>query len=242
MPRPDQPRRPGVQLHPVRRRRSPHRPFLSGTFSGSASSTLRRADLSAIVCDRMPEAWDRRVRPVPEGCPIRHRLRRWFGTTQEADARNRVFPLHSPIGVALAFSLGPRDRRSYWIHRQILDRTCPQLGDMPFATGRWPTAVVPTQTPEPATPTDPTELPVASDSRSAVRRFIGAHVRRRQPVAAANEERRRSEGTDVQMMRRYLLDEPPEPLFEILDRPAVERAIPASTGSERSPRSKSTAR
>jgi hypothetical protein len=199
-----------------------------------------RSELLAVVYDGLSDA--DAPQDVIDACYIRHRLRRWFGTTQEADARNRVFPLHSPIGVALAFSLGPRDRRSYWIHRQILDRTCPQLGDMPFATGRWPTAVVPTQTPEPATPTDPTELPVASDSRSAVRRFIGAHVRRRQPVAAANEERRRSEGTDVQMMRRYLLDEPPEPLFEILDRPAVERAIPASTGSERSPRSKSTAR
>jgi hypothetical protein len=39
------------------------------------------------------------------------------------------------------------------------------------------------------------------------------------------DRRRRSEGDDVEVMRRFLLDEPSNPVFDLIDRTRVEAAV-----------------
>ena len=80
---------------------------------------------------------------------VRHKSRRWFGSTLETDDNNRVLPLHSPLGVRFGFALGTRDRRHQWIYRELYRRTCPELADMPFTSRPWSDVVVPDRLPEP---------------------------------------------------------------------------------------------
>jgi hypothetical protein len=143
---------------------------------------------------------------------LRHKARRWFGATQETDDNNHVLPLHSPLGVRLGFSLGARDRRAQWIYRELYRQTCPELGDMPFTSRPWPDVEVPDRRPE---PTEPTELRPLAPPTSA---------KPREQTAPA-QERRQFEDEDVAAMRHYLLDEPSNPVFELLDRARVEEAV-----------------
>jgi hypothetical protein len=141
---------------------------------------------------------------------MRARQRRWFGQTQEADVRARVFPLYSPIGLRLAFTLGPRDRHRMWIYDQLYERTCPQLLDEPFAGKGWPHDVVPDRTREPWFP--------------RLRPLRRGQVKEPTPSAGI-ETRRRAEQTDREVMRRYLLGDRSNPVHDLLDRRATETAI-----------------
>jgi hypothetical protein len=143
---------------------------------------------------------------------LRHKARRWFGATQETDENNHVLPLHSPFGVRLGFCLGARDRRKQWIYRELYRRTCPALAEMPFTSRPWPEVEVPDRRPEPR---KPPSLPPSPRRLS-----------RRRPVrTAVADRRRRSEGDDVEVMRRFLLDEPSNPVFDLIDRTRVEAAV-----------------
>jgi len=143
---------------------------------------------------------------------LRHKARRWFGSTQETDENNHVLPLHSPFGVRLGFALGARERRRQWIYRELYRRTCPALAEMPFTSKPWPDVEVPDRQPEPRKPPALHSVQERSSHRRAAR-------------TAVAERRRRSEGEDVEVMRRYLLDEPSNPVFDLLDRTRVEAAV-----------------
>ena len=148
---------------------------------------------------------------------LRHKARRWFGSTQETDDHNRVLPLHSPFGVRLGFSLGAHDRRRQWIYRELYRRTCPELADMPFTSRPWPDVDVPDRQREPEEPPDLHPLPQPSPRRS------------REQTATA-QHRRRVEDEDIEVMRRFLLDEPSNPVFDLLDRVRVEEAVTGFEG------------
>lgn len=133
---------------------------------------------------------------------VRNRLRRWFGTGQEVDAHNRVFPLYSNVGVRAAFAIGAEDRHAERLHLEIIRQGCEPLSRLPFDTGRWNERVVPG----------------------------GADNRRRDDAAASPrtvllDSRRRHEPTDVEIMRRHLLGDRSNPVFEVVDRDAVEVAL-----------------
>ncbi len=66
------------------------------------------------------------------------RLRRWFGSFNELETRNRVYPLQGVPQVQTAFALGPELRRASVVHFDLMGRTAPRLAEMPFADGGWP--------------------------------------------------------------------------------------------------------
>jgi hypothetical protein len=154
---------------------------------------------------------------VMDSMYIRHKARRWFGSTQEADENNHVLPLHSPLGVRLGFALGARERRRQWIYRELYRRTCPELAEMPFTSRPWPKVEVPERRPEPKKAPALRSVPMRSSCRPLRR-------------TAVLERRRPSEGEDVEVMRRYLLDEPSNPVFDLLDRTRVEAAVTGFDG------------
>ena len=147
---------------------------------------------------------------------LRHKARRWFGATQETDENNHVLPLHSPFGVRLGFALGARQRRRQWIYRELYQRSCPALADMPFTSKPWPEVEVPDRRPEPKKPPKLDPIPAPSAPSSPAR-------------TAVAERRRMSEDADVDVMRRFLLDEPSNPVFDLLDRSRVEHAVSGFT-------------
>ena len=143
---------------------------------------------------------------------LRHKARRWFGPTLETDENNHVLPLHSPLGVRLGFALGPRERRRQWIYREIYRRTYSELADIPFTSRPWPNVVVPDRQPEPKRPP---KLDLAPKRSRAAGREQTAKAQRR----------RRVEAGDVELMRRHLLDDSSNAVFDILDRRGVEEAL-----------------
>ena len=148
---------------------------------------------------------------------LRHKARRWFGSTQETDENNHVLPLHSSFGVRLGFALGARVRRRQWIYRELYQRTCPPLAELPFTSKPWSEVEVPDRRPEPRRAAKLHPIPMPSSRPSGVR-------------TAVTERRRRSEDQDVELMRRYLLDDPSNPIFDLLDRGRVEQAVNGFAG------------
>ncbi len=146
---------------------------------------------------------------------LRHRVRRWFGTTQEADPFTRVLPLHTPAGVRLTFALDLQDRHLSWASRELYRRASSTLGDEPFTSSPWRTRPVPPREPEPPRPPP---LPRVTDRVRRVHR--PGRLRR-----AALERRRAFEAADVALMRRYLLDAPGSPVADLLDRASVARSL-----------------
>ncbi len=185
----------------------------AGILTPDALERYRR-DLEAIAYERF--TYDDAPQDVSEGLFLRHRMPRWFGATQEVDEANRVFPLHSPVAVRLAFSLGVRDRHLQWIPRELYRRAFPELADQHSTSGDWPTVAAPDRVREPRK--RPKLRPAATSSSSPPPPLVGL------------EARRRNESADVEVMRRYLLDEPSNPVFDILDRTAVEGAVAGFDG------------
>jgi hypothetical protein len=151
---------------------------------------------------------------------LRNRLRRWYGTTLEADHLMRLHPLYSPIAGRLGFQIGPRDRHGYWIYRQLFARLDRRVTDPAFASGGWPTTPVPGRTPEPRQPRNvPSPIdPAIGDADQPLKAST-------EPKTAVVEWRRLAEGADVETMRRYLLDDPANPVFDIIDRSGLETAL-----------------
>ena len=148
---------------------------------------------------------------VLDSMSLRHKARRWFAATLETDENNHVLPLHSPFGVRLAFALGTRDRRRQWIYRELYRRTCPELADMPFTSRPWSDVDVPDRLPEPKLTAELSVSPEPSESK---------------PVDTATRRRRqRFEHEDVEVIRHHLLDDPSNPVFDLLDRVRVEGAV-----------------
>lgn len=148
---------------------------------------------------------------IIDGMFLRQRMRRWFGMTQEADELTHVYPLHSQLAVRLAFSIGARDRHAGWLHQRLFERAWPSLARKPFARGGWPETFVPDRSPEPTRVPD--LRPVEGDRPTAPSRV------------ALTDERQRHESTDVDIMRRFLVDDRSNPIYSVLDHAAVRRAV-----------------
>jgi hypothetical protein len=156
---------------------------------------------------------------------IRNRLRRWFGTEQELDLQRRVFPLYSITAVRLAFTIGAQNRHREWMHYHLMKEACAPLVDMPFAGGGWPDGA--SAPPEPTTecsgaaPSAPPRLTLPS-----VLSLKGRGLRRRTPKRTVSGDHLADrEAVDLAIMRRFLQEDPSNPVFEIIDPVATRQAL-----------------
>ncbi len=153
---------------------------------------------------------------------LRNRLRRWFGTFREVDEQNAVYPLYSPVGVRAAFEMGVTDRHNEFFHYEITRRSSPELFALPFAKGTWQEQkrvpwVRRTTPHEPIAP-PPVPFPRAPNP------FRGPGARGQERTARL-DERTRMELGDIEIMRRYLVDDAPESLRDIIDPAGVTAAL-----------------
>ena len=138
---------------------------------------------------------------------IRSRLRRWFGTMEEIGEAFRVIPLYSLRGAQAAFALGPVRRRDEVLHFEIMRRACDRLSKMPFANASWTKGAV-------AALPDPDEY-------------------RRPPQKATSEASVEWQASRLETHRdvveEYLLEEPSNPVFEVISRDVVQKVLAGPT-------------
>lgn len=170
---------------------------------------------------------------------LRNRLRRWLGANLELDTPRREFPLYSITAVRLAFAIGTGSRHAEWIHYQLIRQTCPELLDEPFGHGQWSDGadrLIPPRRYKDPVPTAPPRLDWPGRVISWTRRSL-AKMRPSAPVRTFwRDSRAESEQTDIEIMRRYLSDDPSGSLVEIIDPVATRRAIENFTDLREGPR------
>lgn len=199
---------------------------LVATWGHGTAKLLRRDALEHYRAEAVAAAYDGfgsvdAPQDLIDAMYIRHRLRRWFGATQEVDERNHVFPLHSQRGVELAFAIGARDRHRLWTYRELFERTIPSLADQTFASWGWPDQSVPARRRD----TTSQQLRRVLAARVSNSRLRQRFVQPTPPATVGQESRENNATLDREIMRRYLLDDPSNRVFEIVDRRAVETAI-----------------
>ncbi len=150
---------------------------------------------------------------------FRNWQRRWFASAHEVDSEGRVFPLYSNAGVRLGFRIGGENRTLEWIHYELIRRACEPLLHVPFADGGWPAGagdglVVIKRHDEPVP-----AVPRVFQGRAPSPRKM--KVKR----TAGRDRRAASEAVDLDIMNRYLRDDPSNPLFEIVDPVATGQAL-----------------
>ena len=163
---------------------------------------------------------------------FRNWQRRWFATANEIDSQNRRFPLYSAAGIRLAFAIGTENRHSEWIHYQLMSQACAPLVRAPFADGGWPAGadggLVPSaRHHEPAPPPPPRladPVPIPRRSPKAWKRTAG------------RDRRAASEAEDLELMRRFVVDDPSNAVFEIVDPVATARALDGFDGLGNAPK------
>jgi hypothetical protein len=134
---------------------------------------------------------------------IRARLRRWFGTGEELGEAFRVVPLYSLRAVQAAFALGPVRRRDELLHFEITRRACDKLARMPFANASWTEGAVQGQ-PDP----DEYRPPPQKATSAGTVEWQASRLEVHRDVIEA-----------------YLLDDPSNPVFEVVNREAVEKVL-----------------
>jgi len=152
---------------------------------------------------------------------IRNRLRRWFGTSEEVDPRNRVFPLYSLAGVRAAFAIGADDRHAEWLHFEVIAQACESLLRVPFDKGCWDERLLSAHASDGLTH----QRAAAGGAGRPARRPVGSRAPPGRGRGVVREWRRRHESTDIEIMRRYLLGDRSNPVFDVIDRHAVEEAL-----------------
>jgi hypothetical protein len=135
----------------------------------------------------------------------RHRNRRWFGTYEELGEAGRVHPLYSLVGLQAAFALGGESRRNELLHFAIMRKACPDLAKVPFADEGWSEAIR-------------RSLPDGRDYGRAPVRYEG-----KGPEPEQWKPQRLLDNLDV--AHELLLDETSSPLYDIVDRDAVQRVL-----------------
>jgi hypothetical protein len=141
---------------------------------------------------------------------LKNRLRRWFGTDQEIDCWNRVFPLYSLVGVRAAFAIGPSRRRNDFIPFEVMRRCSAELTKVPLAKGRWDEELIrDLPDAEEFRAIHPPEVPpTSSDGRATPREWQAERLERNRDV-----------------LERVLGGDPQHPVFELIDRDAAVSAI-----------------
>ena len=171
-------------------------------------------------------------RDVVDAFYVRQRMRRWFGGGLELDAPNRVFPLYSDVGLRAAFAIGPQARHAEWLHYELIRAACAPLLEVPLDQGAWDPSLrehapgtVPERPPPPGE-TRPARPPVPLVPPGA-RPADGPPPTAGPPRVRTVQRERRAElaAIDTEIMRRHLLDDPANPVFEVLDRARVATAI-----------------
>ncbi len=155
---------------------------------------------------------------------IRNRMRRLFGTAQEM-LPGRIYPLYSLTTTRIAFAIGPKRRRVESLHRGIIKAACPELYSWDFAGSGWSDAVA-------------TDSVWRQRMRGALPRSFRDAVRGRrasQPpsgeavrtaAATANQQyQNQSRRQKMQLFEEVLLDDPANPIFDIVDRVRVRNAL-----------------
>ncbi len=169
---------------------------------------------------------------------VRQRLRRWLGTAQELDSQRRAFPLYSITAIRLAFAIGSENRRSEWLHFQLMQRSGETLARIGFADSAWAAGadvdLVPTRQHDERAPSLPRRLTRLGAPRSYRARLL--RMARRSPTprvserTAARDLRADATELDLALMRRYLLEDPSGRLFEIFDRGALQNSLDRFAG------------
>jgi hypothetical protein len=189
----------------------------------SAEARAYYESVIAVMAEQLCEG-SRTPQDAVDKYYLRVRMRRWFGTLLEVDRRNRVLPLFSAPAIASAFSLGSHRRHAQFLPYSLMAAADPRLVTTPFAADVWPKALgqlvdSPLLTPDllssPDRPVSGTGgEPRAVDGRpSDPKRNVSTDKR----VATAV--------TRLEAFRSIVIDDPSHPLFDVLDREAVRRAV-----------------
>lgn len=172
------------------------------------------------------------------------RLRRWFGSGQELDRRNRVFPLYSMPAIRAAFAIGSTARRAEVLHLGVMLACRPELARLPFAGPAWPEealahlglgpdAGIPTAPPTPPWSPEAAGPPATGGRR---RRLARRRPARRGSASAATVAVDASRMDDYDAKRavlRSLLDQGRgHVVFDLLDRRAALRAVDDAAGRD----------
>jgi hypothetical protein len=139
---------------------------------------------------------------------IRNRLRRWGGTLEEIGHTNRVFPLYSLVALQAAFVLGADRRRNEYLHFHVMRDACPMLAEHRFAGRGWRDSLLADVDDPERYAAEPCTLPPPAEDAP-------------RPMAwqADRFERHR------EIIEAYLLNEPENPLFEVVDRGALTEVL-----------------
>lgn len=159
---------------------------------------------------------------VVQGFFLRQWLRRWFAAAQEVDELNRCFPLYSPFGTRAMFELGPAVRHAEWLHHEVIRSACPRLAELPFAESGWPAAARPTSRWR-ARLRPRARVPSRGPTRAAAP--FGASTPAVTDRTVKRDLRVANEHADLDLMRRFLVDEGASSLQELLDPKAVALAV-----------------
>jgi hypothetical protein len=158
--------------------------------------------LRAEVCERL-DSGGCTAEDLLDAFYIRGRLRRWFGAADEIGEQFRVNPLYSLRAAQAAFALGPIKRRGELLHFEIMRRACDRLAKIPFANATWSTAVASAL----GNPDEYRRPPQTATSEATV------------DWQATRLEARRD------VLESYLLDEPSNPVFEVISRDVVQKVL-----------------
>ena len=132
--------------------------------------------------------------------------RRDIGVADEAMAlRPRVHPLQSVSAVAAAFRIGHEARRSQRLHLEVLRCLFEPLARVPLANKGWPDEAL-------------SVLPGDIAARYRVPPIVG-------PTAGLAGLRGSSLATHSGVFERWLLDDPTNPVFDVVDRRRVVAAV-----------------
>ena len=176
---------------------------------------------------------DSRPQDLIDAFFLRHRLRRWTGTEDEIDLSNRVFPLYSLVGLRAAFVIGAAKRRAEFLHYHVMRTSCPSLVDLTFAGAGWPEEVLVDGghglTDPPAVPIPAAVLQDAVTTRARPRRRAMKRRAAPTPLTANQLHHQRSLSKHRPVLEAHLVDDPANPVFDVIDR---KRTLSAMNGIE----------
>lgn len=134
---------------------------------------------------------------------LRNRLRRWFGTLEEYGQSGHVYPLYSLAAVRAAFAIGGRARWDQRLMFEVMRAASPVVTSRPLANYGWPESLV-------------AGLPDAD-------RYRQPSIEPPPGRAVAWQPSRLEKNKDV--VRALFLDDSTNPVFDIVDRAAVEAVL-----------------
>jgi hypothetical protein len=134
---------------------------------------------------------------------VRARMRRWFGAGEETGEALRIYPLYSLRGIQAAFALGPIRRHDEVLHFEITRRACDWLARLPFANASWA----------------PGAVSAVADGED----YLKPPQKAAPAAPMAWQASRVADNRAV--LETYLLDDPSNAVFEVVNRQAVETLL-----------------